>query len=110
MLELWKFLAIVSTALFAGAALYINVAEHPARMLLETRNAVRQWAPSYQRATLMQAPAVLAQGGECGALREGADIALPGGGQPRTDEAAYGACSNNGYLHGWDTFVSLAAT
>src|SRR5688572_7865116 len=59
MLELWQFLAIVSTALFAGAALYINVAEHPARMLLETRYAVRQWAPSYQRATLMQAPLAL---------------------------------------------------
>ena len=59
MLELWQFLAIVSTALFAGAALYINVAEHPARMLLETRHAVRQWAPSYQRATLMQAPLAL---------------------------------------------------
>jgi len=59
MLELWKFLAIVSTSLFAGAALYINVAEHPARMLLETSNAVRQWAPSYQRATLMQAPLAL---------------------------------------------------
>lgn len=59
MLELWQFLAIVSTALFAGAALYINVAEHPARMHLETRNAVRQWAPSYQRATLMQAPLAL---------------------------------------------------
>ena len=59
MLELWQFLAIVSTSLFAGAALYINVAEHPARMRLETRNAVRQWAPSYQRATLMQAPLAL---------------------------------------------------
>ena len=63
-----------------------------------------------QLATLMQAPAVFAQGRECGALREGADIALPGGGQTRTDEAAYGAGPNNGYLHGWDTFVSLAAT
>ena len=60
MLEAFKFLAVVSGSLFAGAALYINVAEHPARMLLETRAAVRQWAPSYQRATWMQAPLALA--------------------------------------------------
>jgi len=59
-LEAFEFLAVVSGSLFAGAALYINVAEHPARMLLETRAAVRQWAPSYQRATWMQAPLALA--------------------------------------------------
>jgi Anthrone oxygenase len=46
-------------ALFAGAALYINVAEHPARMALETRSAAQQWAPSYKRATWMQAPSAL---------------------------------------------------
>jgi hypothetical protein len=51
-----KFLATLSAALFAGAALYINVAEHPARMLLETRVAAAQWAPSYKRATWLQAP------------------------------------------------------
>ena len=59
-LEAFEFLAVVSGSLFAGAALYINVAEHPARMLLETRAAVRQWSPSYQRATWMQAPLALA--------------------------------------------------
>ena len=51
-----KFLAVLSAALFAGAALYINVAEHPARMGLETRMAALQWAPSYKRATWLQAP------------------------------------------------------
>ena len=60
MLEAFEFLAVVSGSLFAGAALYINVAEHPARMLLETHDAVLQWAPSYQRATWMQAPLALA--------------------------------------------------
>src|SRR5687768_11765121 len=56
MIDALKFLAVVTASLFAGAALYINVAEHPARMLLDTRSAVSQWAPSYKRATWMQAP------------------------------------------------------
>ena len=56
MLHALQFMATLCTALFAGAALYINIAEHPARMGLETRMAVAQWAPSYQRATWMQAP------------------------------------------------------
>jgi hypothetical protein len=54
-----EFLATFSGALFAGAALYINVAEHPARMGLETRMAALQWAPSYRRATWLQAPLAL---------------------------------------------------
>lgn len=54
-----EFGATLSAALFAGAALYINVAEHPARMGLETRMAALQWAPSYQRATWLQAPLAL---------------------------------------------------
>jgi hypothetical protein len=51
-----KFAAVMSSALFAGAALYINIAEHPARMTLETRVAASQWGPSYRRATGLQAP------------------------------------------------------
>jgi len=51
-----EFVAALSAALFAGAALYINVAEHPSRMGLETRMAALQWAPSYKRATWLQAP------------------------------------------------------
>jgi hypothetical protein len=56
MLHLCQFIATACAALFAGASLYINVAEHPGRMKLNTAAAAAQWAPSYQRATLMQAP------------------------------------------------------
>jgi len=52
--------AVMSASLFAGAALYINVAEHPARLLLETSSAARQWARSYKRATWLQAPLAVA--------------------------------------------------
>jgi hypothetical protein len=56
LIPLLELFAALSAALFAGAALYINVAEHPARMGLETRVAAMQWAPSYKRATWLQAP------------------------------------------------------
>lgn len=56
MIPTLAFLASFSAALFAGAALYISVVEHPARMGLETRLAALQWAPSYKRATWLQAP------------------------------------------------------
>src|SRR5437868_13924446 len=51
-----KFLGILCAAVFAGAAIYVSLVEHPVRMSLDTRAAAEQWAPSYQRATLMQAP------------------------------------------------------
>ena len=59
MIHAFEFVATFAAVLFAGAALYINVAEHPARMGLETKLAALQWAPSYKRATLLQAPLAL---------------------------------------------------
>ena len=59
LLEVVAFLAVFCTATFAGAALYITLVEHPTRSQLETRHAALQWAPSYRRATLMQAPLAL---------------------------------------------------
>jgi hypothetical protein len=59
MLRVVEFIAVYAAAIFAGAALYINLVEHPARMLLDTKSAALQWAPSYRRATWMQAPLAL---------------------------------------------------
>jgi hypothetical protein len=59
MLQVLQFLAAFCTAIFAGAAIYINIAEHPARMLGDTDAAFGQWTLSYKRATLMQAPLAL---------------------------------------------------
>src|SRR5258706_3080248 len=59
MLQALQFMATFAAVLVAGAALYVNVAEHPARMGLETEMAALQWAPSYKRATLLQAPLAL---------------------------------------------------
>ena len=53
---LLELLATLSAALFAGAAVYINVVEHPARMSLGTAAALAEWRPAYQRGTRMQAP------------------------------------------------------
>jgi uncharacterized membrane protein len=61
MSELAGIIAVLGCTLFCGAAVYINLVEHPARLSCGTEIAAAQWAPSYKRATLMQAPlAVLA--------------------------------------------------
>jgi hypothetical protein len=51
----FELLAMLCCALFTGAAIYINVVEHPARMLCGIKVALAEWAPSYKRATVMQA-------------------------------------------------------
>lgn len=54
MKEVLEFTAALAAGLFTGAALYINWVEHPARMSCGTALAVREFAPSYKRATVMQ--------------------------------------------------------
>ena len=50
-----EFVASFCTAIFAGASLYINLVEHPARMECGPALATAEFGPSYRRATLMQA-------------------------------------------------------
>ena len=62
MADVVTLVAILSCALFAGAAIYINLVEHPARLSCGTEIAARQWAPSYKRATVMQASLAVVAG------------------------------------------------
>lgn len=53
-------LAAICAGLFAGAAAYITLVEHPARLACGTRAAIAEFAPSYRRAARMQAPLAVA--------------------------------------------------
>jgi hypothetical protein len=50
-----KLLALLSSGMFAGAALYLTTVEHPARMSLGASVALREFRPSYKRAAPQQA-------------------------------------------------------
>ena len=49
-----ELIATLSSGLFAGASVYINLVEHPARMQTGIRPALAEFAPSYKRATVTQ--------------------------------------------------------
>ena len=54
-----EIIALLSCSLFAGAAIYINVAEHPARLECGVKLAATVFGPSYRRAAAMQASLAL---------------------------------------------------
>jgi uncharacterized membrane protein len=51
----FEMVATLSSGLFAGASIYINLVEHPARMECGTDLAIKEFGPSYRRATIVQA-------------------------------------------------------
>ena len=51
---LLEIVATLSAGLFAGAAIYIDLAEQPARKQIDTTAALTEWRPSYKRAAVVQ--------------------------------------------------------
>ncbi|MDQ3923578.1 MAG: DUF1772 domain-containing protein [Actinomycetota bacterium] len=51
---LLEIIATLAAGLFAGAAIYIDLAEQPARKKIDIAAALTEWRPSYKRAALVQ--------------------------------------------------------
>jgi hypothetical protein len=56
-----ELVALLCTGLFAGAAIYVSLVEHPARLECGPALAIAEFGPSYRRGAVMQAS--LAVGG-----------------------------------------------
>jgi Domain of unknown function (DUF1772) len=54
MRQIAEFVAVLACGLFAGAAVYVSLVEHPARMECGVEIATAEFPPSYRRGTIMQ--------------------------------------------------------
>jgi hypothetical protein len=54
MRQIAEFLAVLTCGLFAGAAVYVRLVEHPARMECGVEIATAEFPPSYHRGTIIQ--------------------------------------------------------
>jgi hypothetical protein len=52
--QIAEFIALLACGLFAGAAVYVNLVEHPARVECGVELAATEFPPSYRRGTIMQ--------------------------------------------------------
>ena len=55
MRQIAEFVAVLTCGLFTGAAVYVNLVEHPARMECGVEIAAAEFSPSYRRGSVMQA-------------------------------------------------------
>lgn len=54
MIEAAALVAVIAAGLFSGAALYVSLVEHPARMQCGTPLAIAEFGPSYKRGAILQ--------------------------------------------------------